>query len=439
MPVGSSATRFLIIRLNNGNAILTVTSISFSNAVFTANWNGGQVTNGNPQPVTVTFAPTSPTNYSGSLTVNSDATSGADTIAISAFGANTNLLLTIITNGLGSVTPNDAKLLKLNTKVTLKAVAGSGQVFSNWVGSTNSTNNPLTFFMKSNTIVQVNFIPNPFLPFVGTYNGLFWATDGNVTEQTTGMLKGLALASKGAYSGSLLIDGASKGLSGSFNVDGQASKSVSLGGQAGNVQVVLTLTSNQPTPATDGNGFRKQLDLHQPRGQPRHQQQPDSPQYTMLIPADADVSSPVGDGYARCHRTTSNTKTAANAKIAGFLSDGTSFSQSVAVSKDGYVPVYPDVYAGKGLILGWLTSNPPTTPVPSLDSSQRAARPVPECICQHQPHRAIALDQSALGQRVLHQFDRRRDEQLQCLADQQFQFRHQQQLQIGQNFPEPAH
>ena len=50
-----------------------------------------------------------------------DAAGGASNILILAFGANDSFLLTILTNGAGSVTPNDAKVIKANTKVSLKA------------------------------------------------------------------------------------------------------------------------------------------------------------------------------------------------------------------------------------------------------------------------------------------------------------------------------
>ena len=249
VPLDSTAQGSLTIS-NGGNVPLTVSGITYPHGFSGA--FSGSIAAGGSSNVAVTFSPVIPTNYSGALTVNSDATSGSNTISISAFGANTNLLLTIITNGTGSVTPNDAKTFKPKTKLSLKAVPGTLDVFAGWVGSTNSTNNPLVFIMEQDTILQANFIPNPFLPFVGTYNGLFWATNGIVAEQSSGMLKGLALTSKGTYSASLLINGVAKTFTGSFNLAGQASKTVAVGGSEGNVQVVMNLTSNEPAPQVTG-------------------------------------------------------------------------------------------------------------------------------------------------------------------------------------------
>jgi hypothetical protein len=328
-------------------------------AGFAGNWAGGQIMASNSQSVTVTFSPVAPTNYSGIITVTSDATSGSNTIPVTAFGANTNLLLTLITNGEGSITPKDAKVLKENQKITLKAVAGSADVFAGWTGSTNSTNNPLTFFMEQSTILQANFIPNPFLVFVGTYNGLFWASNGIITEGTAGMLKGLTLNSKGAYSASLLINGASKGISGTFAATGETTKSVSLGSQKGVVNVELVLTSNEPAPqitgTISGNGWIS-TNLIADRATNNDQI---STAYTILIPPDTNAASaPIGYGYALISASLGTTKTAATAKITGALADGTTFSQTVSVSKDSYVPLYANLYGGKGLLLGWVSLDP---------------------------------------------------------------------------------
>ena len=63
---------------NTGNTILTVSSISYP-AGFSGVFSG-QIATGSSANVTVTFVPTAVTNYSGTVTVNSDATSGANTM-----------------------------------------------------------------------------------------------------------------------------------------------------------------------------------------------------------------------------------------------------------------------------------------------------------------------------------------------------------------------
>jgi hypothetical protein len=268
----------------------------------------------------------------------------------------TNITLTVTTNGAGGVSPNlNGRDLKPRQSYTLTATAKAGNVFSNWTGSITTNKNPLTIKAESSMALQANFIPNPYLPFVGTYNGLFWATNGIVTETDAGMLKGLALTSKGTYSATLLIEGASKGFSGSFNLAGAASNSISLGGQRGDVALVLTLTANNPAPRVTGTISGKGWESTNLVAE-RATNTAGSGQYTMLIPPDtnnmASDALPIGDGYALI------TNHAGTAKITGVLADGTAFSQSVPVSLTGEIPIYANLYGSQGLLLGWINLEP---------------------------------------------------------------------------------
>jgi len=83
VTVGSSAQRTLTIS-NSGTSTLTVSGISYPNG-FSGSFSGA-IGAGNSQNVTVTFAPGSVASYGGTVTVNSDATSGNNTIAASGNG-----------------------------------------------------------------------------------------------------------------------------------------------------------------------------------------------------------------------------------------------------------------------------------------------------------------------------------------------------------------
>ncbi len=216
---------------NAGNSTLTITNIrypaGFSGSSF------GQILAGGAQSVTVTFSPTDVIVYGGAVTVSSDETNGIGSIPISGYGASGALTLIVITKGDGTVSPNlNGKLLRAGTKHNLTATAKSGNVFSNWTGSIITNKNPLTFTMEVSTLLQANFISNPFLPVKGTYNGLFFATNG-VTEETAGMLKGLTVGTKGTYSGALLINGGRHAISGSFDLSGRAGKNISRAAKQG--------------------------------------------------------------------------------------------------------------------------------------------------------------------------------------------------------------
>ncbi|MEI8309374.1 MAG: choice-of-anchor D domain-containing protein [Verrucomicrobiota bacterium] len=87
VKVGSSANATMTVS-NTGNAPLAVSSISYP-AGFTGNWASGTIAAGSSQDVTVTFSPSAAQAYSGTITVNSDSTSGTSTIAASGQGTQT--------------------------------------------------------------------------------------------------------------------------------------------------------------------------------------------------------------------------------------------------------------------------------------------------------------------------------------------------------------
>ena len=84
VAVGTSATATLTIA-NGGNAPLIITSIGYP-AGYSGNLASGTVDAGATQTVTVTFAPIAGQLYAGTITVNGNHRSGANTIAISGTG-----------------------------------------------------------------------------------------------------------------------------------------------------------------------------------------------------------------------------------------------------------------------------------------------------------------------------------------------------------------
>ena len=86
VTVGQSATRTLTIT-NTGNSTLTVSGISYPSSRFSGNWSG-TIEAGASRNVTLTFAPQASHvgAYNSTLTVNSDATGGTNTRAISGTG-----------------------------------------------------------------------------------------------------------------------------------------------------------------------------------------------------------------------------------------------------------------------------------------------------------------------------------------------------------------
>ncbi|MGD0814221.1 MAG: hypothetical protein ABSA83_11500 [Verrucomicrobiota bacterium] len=280
------------------------------------------------------------------------------------------LTLYLITNGEGTVSPSlNNATLKAGRRYSLRGGAKSTNVFSGWTGTITTNTNPLGFKAETSLVVQANFIPNPFLPLKGIYNGLFASSNG-VTEQTAGMLKGLNIAQRGAYSGSLLINGGSHGISGTFSLNGQATNKISrTASQGGPLIVELTaINSTNPAPEVIGtisgtnNGVAWVASLMADFSTKAGSEA--AARYTMLIPpsfgGSPPTSSPGGAGYA------SIATSAGMVTVSGSLADGTAFSESVPATETSYIPVYANLYGGRGLLLGWITLSSTNTSGMSL-------------------------------------------------------------------------
>lgn len=85
VAVGQTGTRPLTIH-NDGNATLTVSSITYP-AGFSGDWNGGAIGAGSARLFNITFAPSAASAYSGTVTVNSDKTSGTSTTTCAGTGS----------------------------------------------------------------------------------------------------------------------------------------------------------------------------------------------------------------------------------------------------------------------------------------------------------------------------------------------------------------
>ena len=84
LAVGSTASESFTIQ-NNGTSNLNVSSVSSSNTAFICNFTG-TITSGSSVQATVTFSPSLAGNLSSTLTINSNASSGSNTVQCSGSG-----------------------------------------------------------------------------------------------------------------------------------------------------------------------------------------------------------------------------------------------------------------------------------------------------------------------------------------------------------------
>ena len=198
VTTGQTATATMTIT-NGGAATLTVTGITYP-AGFSGVWSG-TIAAGGTQAVTVTFAPVAVTIYSGTVTVNSDATGGTNMLAASGSGQAV-AMLTVQANptNAGSVTGGGVYIVGSNA--TLTATASNGWLFASW--NDGAIANPRTISMPPNAVTcTATFVSAPMSLTLGNAlnaTGLVWQTGGNANwaVQTATTHDGVAALRSGA-------------------------------------------------------------------------------------------------------------------------------------------------------------------------------------------------------------------------------------------------
>ena len=282
-------------------------------------------------------------------------------------------MLTVVMNGNGSVTPNLAgQSLAVGGKYTLTATPGPDQLFSGWSGSIASSLRTVSFVMRSNLLLQANFVPNPFVAAYGSYNGLFYEND-EVRLNRSGFFR-LMVSSRGTYSGWMLLGARRYSFSGMFNLQGQATNSIlrrgttpltlelKLGGAVGD-EIAGRLT--------DGV-WVSDLGARRSAYNARLNPAPQAGLYTLVVPGQTnDPASPMGHGYGTVRVDANGVL-----RFIGALADGTWFSQSAQLSGDGQWPLFAPLYAGKGQVMSWTTfSNLPASDLSGTLSWIKLANP----------------------------------------------------------------
>lgn len=169
VTIETSAQRTLTIS-NTGNTNLTVSGISYPNG-FSGSWSG-IIQAGGSTNITVTFLPTSATNYGGNVTINSDANSGNNVISISGTGENASsgtapiIVLTPWTDtDFGDVPVNSS-----GTRVVTIYNAGNANLVITGIsyppGFSGNYNNG-TITPQNEVALSITFSPTAIIPYGG--------------------------------------------------------------------------------------------------------------------------------------------------------------------------------------------------------------------------------------------------------------------------------
>ena len=260
--------------------------------------------------------------------------------------------LSLQINGDGTVTPNlNGQSLIVGNSYTMTAKARSGSVFSNWTRDLIFGTPKLTFVMQSNMVLQANFIPNPFTPVKGLYQGLFSETASPATASSGSIFA--SVTANGKFSARLKFAGKKASLSGQFSSSGASSNSVALSRSnrlSALLQLdlgatdVLTGQVHYATWTADLMAYRNPFNFRTNRALK-------AGKYTVLFPSSSDgATQPGGDGSGAV-----TVDSAGNVRLVGMLGDGSKVSQAASLSKQGKFPLFLPLYSGRGAMFGWLT------------------------------------------------------------------------------------
>ncbi len=227
--VGSTKQLNLTIS-NSGNSTLTVSSITYP-AGFTGNWTGGTIAASASKIVTVTFTPTAVQSYSGMLAVNSDKTSGTNTIAISGTGTSVTRIINLTGSlAFGNVNIGATKQLNLTisnsgtSTLTVSSITYPTGFTGNWTGG--------TIAASGSKIVTVTFKPTAAQSYSGMVTVSSDKTSGTNTITISGT--GVAVTKIIGLSGSLAF--------GNVNIGSTATKTFTISNTGNTTLTVSSIT-----------------------------------------------------------------------------------------------------------------------------------------------------------------------------------------------------
>ncbi|MGZ4987126.1 MAG: Ig-like domain-containing protein [Limisphaerales bacterium] len=251
-------------------------------------------------------------------------------------------------SGNGSVSPNlDGRFIQIGQRCIMTALPAAGYVFNGWSGDISSGTQTISFAMQQDLSLQANFVPNPFIPVMGLYNGLVTTDQTDIDHE--GCFRA-TVGSSGAFSAMLYLGRQVFSFAGKFTGDGDYSTTIVRDGTS--YQIILQLhvadDSDQLTGTIDDGSVTAAISSDRWTWNARTNPAP-AGRYTVLIPGGDSPDQPQGAGYATVNVTTSGT-----ISYFGRLSDGMAVSRSTYLAKDGTWPFF-NWGSGFDIVLGQIT------------------------------------------------------------------------------------
>jgi hypothetical protein len=260
--------------------------------------------------------------------------------------------LTVVVDGAGTVKPNlDGRALEIGRTYTLTAKPAAGNIFSNWTGSVTSSAPVLNFVMESNLVLVATFVPSPFPPVKGVYNGLFF--DAVAPAHANAGALALTLDDKGRIRGTVRMGARTRRFVGTFSAERIANVVLAATGVDPALSLALQLDTETGVISGDVSNttFHSTLTAYRNPFSSSANPAPNSGKYNAALPgADDAALAPAGEGFAAIVASTSG-----RISGKGTLADGAMFKLLSATADNAAVPVYASLYGGRGSLFGWLT------------------------------------------------------------------------------------
>jgi hypothetical protein len=373
--VGSTAHLTLTIT-NSGNSTLTFTNITLP-AQYTASITSGVIAAGGTTNVAVAFTPPDTNSYNGTLTIDSDATSGTATVNVTGSGTNTASPAIVILSGnldFGDVMVGAAAHLNLTISNSGNATlivsnidcpAGFSSSFTGAIDPGTATNADVTFspvapqpYSGAVTVVSdaasganTAEVSGDAFNYVGAnavFNGLFYPSN-NVTFTNSGYFSAKA-STKSKFSAKIRFAGKQYSASGTISGTGSFTGHILRKGLS-----TLTVTIQAgfdggnvlKGTVTDGT-FEADVLANRSVYNSKTNIAPEAGIYTITIAGTNALTLSNGVG-------TVTVMTSGATKVLATLGDGTHLTQVTAVGQSGQLPLFGSLYSNKGSIIGWLT------------------------------------------------------------------------------------
>lgn len=246
----------------------------------------------------------------------------------------------------------------VTTIVNLPAAVSGQNVQLRWRCSTDEGSGRTGWFIDGVQLQAYWCCPDeapapPFVPTAGSYNGLFFETNG-VQVPSSGSLSA-AVTGRGKYTGTLQLGSSRYSISGTFDPFGVASNHISRGRSVSPLKLLMRMDTadNSRILGTVSDGtWLAALDAERSLWSTSTNPAPFAGKYTLLFPGagnPTDTTQPQGDGFGSLTVSTSGKIT-----FSGLLADNTAFTQTTTASENWQWPLYASVYSRKGHVLGWL-------------------------------------------------------------------------------------